>query len=100
LGAKRDQIFASYVQHMLKRRGASKRYQPEQVTHWLTYLAQQMKRQNQTLFYIEQMQPDWLSNNRMLRVYDWLAVRLPGVLMGILISLAISLFIFGRFDSG
>jgi DNA polymerase III delta prime subunit len=60
LEAKREQLFASYVQHMLKRRGASKRYQPEQITNWLTYLARQMKRQNQTVFYIEQMQPDWL----------------------------------------
>ena len=61
LEAKRKQIFASYVQYMLKRRGVSKRYQPEQITHWLTFLAGQMKRQHQTIFYIEQMQPDWLS---------------------------------------
>ena len=94
LGAKREQIFASYVQHMLKRHGASKRYQPEQITHWLTSLARQMKRQNQTLFYIEQMQPDWLSGDRMLRVYNWLAVRLPDVLMGILVCFIISVFIF------
>ena len=68
LRAKREQIFASYVQHMLKRRGASKRYQPEQITHWLTCLARQMKQQNQTLFYIEQMQPDWLPGGRVQRI--------------------------------
>ena len=55
LEAKREHIFASYVQHMLKRRGASKHYQPDQITHWLTYLARQMKQQNQTVFYIEQI---------------------------------------------
>ncbi len=70
--AKREQIFAAYVQHMLKRRGASKRYKPERVLHWLSYLARQMKRQNQTLFYIEQMQPDWLS--REWRHYMYLAL--------------------------
>ncbi len=98
LGAKREQLFASYVQHMLKRRGAETRYQPERITHWLTSLARQMKRQNQTIFYLEQMQPDWLSGNRMLGVYDWLGVRLPDVLMGVLVSLTISVFIFGGFD--
>jgi hypothetical protein len=92
LGAKREQLFASYMQHMLKRRGASKRYQPEQITHWLTCLARQMKRQNQTLFYLEQMQPDWLSDNRMLGVYNWVAVRLPDVLMGMLVILIINMF--------
>ncbi len=44
LEAKQEQIFAFYVQHMLKRRGVSKRYKPEQITHWLTYLARQMNR--------------------------------------------------------
>ena len=95
LGAKREQIFASYVRQMLKRRGASKRYQPEQITHWLTSLAWQMKWQNQTIFYLEQMQPTWLPSNRMLRVYDWLAVRLPGVLMGMLVSLTLFFISFG-----
>jgi hypothetical protein len=92
LSDKREQIFASYMQQMLKHRGTSKRYQPEQITHWLTSLAQQMKRQNQTLFYLEQMQPDWLSNNRMLWMYNWFAVRLPGVLMGMLVGLTINVF--------
>jgi hypothetical protein len=92
LNAKREQIFASYIQQMLKRRGPSKRYQPEQITHWLTSLAQQMKRQNQTLFYLEQMQLDWLSVNRMIWIYNWFAVRLPGILMGILVSLTINVF--------
>jgi hypothetical protein len=93
LSAKREQLFASYMQQMLKRRGPSKRYQPEQITHWLTCLAQQMKRQNQTLFYLEQMQPDWLLNTRMLWMYNWFAVRLPGVLMGMLVSLTITVLI-------
>ncbi len=87
--AKREQIFASYVQHMLKRRGASKRYKPERVMHWLTYLARQMKRQNQTLFYIEQMQPDWLSTKWRHYTYRALAGGVLGGLIGLGVDMAI-----------
>jgi NACHT domain len=90
LGMKQEQVFASYVQRMLTHRNTRTRYTPQQTIHWLSYLAGQMKRQSQTVFYIEQMQPDWLSGTRMLRAYDRWAVRLPGVLIGILISLAIT----------
>jgi NACHT domain len=92
LGRKQERVFASYVQRMLTRRSTSRRYTPEQTTHWLRSLAAQMKRQSQTIFYLEQMQPTWLSDHRMLEAYDWLAVRLPGVLMGILVSLTINGF--------
>jgi MFS family permease len=77
------------VQHMLKRRGASKRYQPGQITHWLTYLAGQMKRQNQTIFYIEQMQPDWLPKKWQCYVYHALAGGISGGLLCGLIGAAV-----------
>jgi eukaryotic-like serine/threonine-protein kinase len=90
LGMKQEHVFASYVQRMLTHRNTSMRYTPQQTIHWLSYLAGQMKRQSQTVFYLEQMQPNWLSGTRMFRAYDRWAVRLPGVLIGILVSLAIS----------
>jgi hypothetical protein len=89
LEAKREQIFASYVQHMLKRRGASKRYKPKQITHWLTYLAGQMKQQHQTVFYIEQMQPDWLLKVWPRSFYRALAGGVTGGLLCGLIGAAI-----------
>jgi hypothetical protein len=95
LERKQEQIFTSYVQRILTRRSISTRYTPEQTTHWLSSLAGQMKRYSQTIFYIEQIQPDWLSGNRMLRVYNWLGVRLPGVLMGVIVYLTISAFLVG-----
>jgi DNA polymerase III delta prime subunit len=57
---KQEQVFASYVQRMLTRRTPNTRYTPQQTMHWLSWLAQQMKRHNQMEFYIERMQPDWL----------------------------------------
>src|SRR5258708_13196934 len=87
-------VFASYVQRMLTRRSTGSPYTPEQTTHWLTHLAQQMKQQRHTIFSIEYMQPDWLPKGRSLRVYEWLGVRIPGCLMGVLVSIPIFLFFY------
>ncbi len=89
-GIKREQLFAAYVQRMLSRRETSTHATREQTIHWLCRLASQMRRQSQTVFYIEQMQSDWLSGAQVLQAYRSLAVWLPGVLMGILVSVAIS----------
>jgi hypothetical protein len=97
-GMKQERVFAFYVQRMLTRRNISERYTPRQTIHWLSYLADQMKRQSQTVFYIEHMQPNWLSGTRMFRAYGWWAVRLPGVLIGILVSLAINTFLITYID--
>jgi hypothetical protein len=37
--------------------------------HWLTWLAKQMKQRNQTQFYIERLQLDWLSKSRQGQFY-------------------------------
>jgi hypothetical protein len=91
LPARRRQIFATYVQRMLNRQRKRTRATPEQTVHWLTYLARQMREHNQTIFYLEQLQPDWLTPQDR-HTYAWSAVRLPDTLLGMLVSL--SLFIF------
>ncbi len=70
-------IFAKYVESLLERREQSKRWQPKQVIHWLTFLAKQMKQRNQTQFLIERLQTDWLSNSRQCQLYT-------GILCGLL----------------
>ena len=87
LPAKQQQIFATYVERMLTSRGATTRYTLEQMRRWLSFQAQKMKRRGQTIFYIESIQPDWLVDERMLRKYEWLAIRLPYILIGVLVSL-------------
>jgi serine/threonine protein kinase/GTPase SAR1 family protein len=89
LRMKQEQIFASYVQRALTRRSTGTRYTHQQTMHWLSYLAGQMRRQSQTVFYIEQMQPTWISGAGMFEAYRWLAVRLPGVLIGLLVTLVV-----------
>jgi eukaryotic-like serine/threonine-protein kinase len=61
----RQEIFATYTERMLQRRGTSKRYTPGQTTSWLSWLASQLVRHRQTAFYIEQLQMDWLPPHRL-----------------------------------
>jgi hypothetical protein len=48
-----------------------------------------MQRHNQTVFSLERLQPDWLPGSQLLRAYHRWAILLPGVLIGVLVSLAI-----------
>ncbi|GER90925.1 hypothetical protein KDW_50870 [Dictyobacter vulcani] len=95
LEAKRQQIFATYVQRMLTRRGTSTSHPPAPTIQWLAYLARQMKQQNQSVFYIEHIQPDWLEEPRTQRIYERLAIQFIGMCIGILISLVVSFLFLG-----
>ena len=52
-------LFDTYIDRMLQRR-SSKKYPPEKVKLWLSFLAKQLVRESQTVFLIERMQPSWL----------------------------------------
>ena len=56
----RQQVFEHYVERMLTRRGVSKYASREQTLRWLTFLAKRMQQSNQTVFYPQRLQPDWL----------------------------------------
>jgi TIR domain-containing protein/NACHT domain-containing protein len=76
-------VFARYVEHMLKRRGQSKRWEPEQVVRWLTFLAGQMRQDGQTVFAVENLQPIWLSEKWRI-LYQWCVRLVIGLLVGLL----------------
>ena len=82
---RKPQIFTRYTQRMLQRRSARSRYSPQQTVHWLSYLACQMKRQGQTIFYVERMQPIWLQKKWQRRLYHGIIV---GPICGLLVGLA------------
>lgn len=83
LAAQRQQLFAAYVQRMFKRRKVDPRYSFQQTERWLAWLAKQMAAHNQTEFYIEQMQPDWLPEDHTRRIYRVTA----GLFFGFFIAL-------------
>lgn len=64
LEAQRQQVFKTYVYRMLHRRRPRTYYKPEQTERWLTWLAHQMKQHNQSIFFLEQLQPNWLPDRR------------------------------------
>jgi DNA polymerase III delta prime subunit len=87
-----QQIFASYVEQMVERKGDVVRYPLKSTREWLSWLARQMRERNATVFYLEHLQPDWLTPAQQ-RIYIWLAVRLPGVLLGVLASIGVMLLV-------
>jgi serine/threonine protein kinase len=89
-----QQVWDDYIQRMTERRGNSKHYPLEQTRSRLGWLARQMRTHNQTVFYLEQMQPDWL-DTRQRRIYEWLGVCLPATIIGALVSILIGWFFLG-----
>jgi len=79
-----QRLFGAYVERMFTRRGASPQYSREQTVSWLAWLARGMRRQGQSIFLIERLQPEWLASYTTLRQYV-LIDRLAG---GLLIGLA------------
>jgi len=56
----RKQIWNDYVQRMVDLKGDAKAYPLQPTLVALHWLAQEMRKHNQTSFFLEQLQPDWL----------------------------------------
>ncbi|MGQ4648090.1 TIR domain-containing protein [Lyngbya aestuarii] len=62
---RRKQLFDAYIERMFRRPTRLKveqRYSEVQTKRWLTWLAQRMVQESQTVFLIEEMQPRYLKN--------------------------------------
>jgi eukaryotic-like serine/threonine-protein kinase len=87
--ARRQRVFATYIERMLQRRGTETRYSSQQIMKWLIWLAGQMVRRSQTEFYIERMQPDWLPGRWSYWLYLALAVWPTSAFIGLLTGIII-----------
>lgn len=92
------QVWTDYVERTVREKGSERQgkqdvpvkcYSLEQTHCWLSWLAQQMREHNQTLFYGEYLQEDWLPATQQ-RAVKWLVIRLPAMLLGVLISLLLT----------
>jgi len=113
LEERRDRLFANYVDAMLHRRALEPRYPAEktkamikrranesdyvrypqdQTKHWLSWLAWRMKKHNQTLFYIERLQPDWLAQGQR-SLYTLVVGLVVGLVFGLAVGLVFGLVI-------
>jgi len=76
---RRRHLLAGYVERMLQRRARSRSpTPPAQTLRWLGWLARSMRDHDQTVFYLEQLQPDWLPSHRQ----QWLVTTGFAVIVG------------------
>jgi eukaryotic-like serine/threonine-protein kinase len=87
---RRQQLFATYVDRMFQRRSTRTPYTRPQTERWLTWLAWQMTQHNQTVFYLERMQPTWLPDRlrSRLRNVRRRTMRRTGLFIGLFCMLA------------
>ena len=58
---RRKMLVASFVDTMFQRRSTDSRYTRRQAVHWLSELAGAVTRNNETVFYLENLRPQWLA---------------------------------------
>ncbi|MDH3600860.1 MAG: hypothetical protein OEU26_14635, partial [Candidatus Tectomicrobia bacterium] len=88
--AGRRTLFQNYVQQMFRRRPlpAGTKYVPAQAMQWLSQMGNHMG--NETDFYIERLQPTWLTPQNQQR-YKWLTKLLGGLTVGLSFGLVVGL---------
>jgi hypothetical protein len=64
LEQRRRRLFASFIDAMFKRRSAETRYSRRQTLSWLGSLAHALTRNEQTVFYLENLREEWLPTRR------------------------------------
>jgi hypothetical protein len=93
---RRDHLFGSYVNQMLRRRATERRYTPEQTVHWLSWLADQMADHGQIVFYLEGLQIDWLPQRQRWAIracYELVVGLVVGLAFGLLVALQSGLWL-------
>jgi DNA polymerase III delta prime subunit len=77
-----EQIWMDYVQRMVARKGDAQRYPLHGTTARLSWLASQMRQRNQSIFFLEYLQPDWLPRRQRI-LYQWSVWLFFGLVMGL-----------------
>lgn len=93
-------LFDTYIERVLQRRGPNLPYPKDKTLHWLSWLAQRMVQESQTVFLIEKMQPSWLQSRAERREYRIRNFLIVGLIVGLIFGLIAGLIaglIFGLF---
>jgi hypothetical protein len=90
-------LFDTYIDRRLAR-GAASEYSKDLVLRWLSWLADKMVREKQTIFLIEKMQPTWLQTINEERAYRIKAFIFSGLIVGLSVGLSVGV-ISGRIFS-
>ncbi len=97
IAALERQMWIDYVAHMTEQKGGAGHYSLQQTDLWLSWLARNLQKHYQTVFYLERVELDWLPDSLRPRAF-WLTMRLPIILLGMLSSCIIGLFSQTVFD--
>ncbi|MCT7957042.1 NACHT domain-containing protein [Laspinema palackyanum] len=96
LEARRRWLFDAYINQMWYRHFPEKGpYHKEAMMHWLSWLAQLMHQESQTLFFLDRLQPKWLES-RLQKQIPWgvglLFGLIGGTIVGMLLWLTVGFF--------
>jgi hypothetical protein len=84
--AQRRHLFETYTQRMFERR-VNQGFTNEQTLHYLKWLAGRMAERKQSVFYIENLQIDWIAGDRARRLYRVIGRTSFGALMGLAVGI-------------
>ncbi len=93
---RRKQLFNAYIERMFRRPTRLKveqRYSESQTKRWLTWLAQRMVQNSQTVFFIEVMQPTWLQTFDKRILYRLGSLLISGLMSGLMGGLILGLIL-------
>jgi len=89
--ARRRHLFDAYMQQMFKRRRVDQPYSPTQTIAWIGWLAQRMTHHAQTVFLIENLQPEWLPTRTQQDIFRLIFRLIVGLLVGLTFGLLVGL---------
>jgi hypothetical protein len=89
---RRARLYAAYVDRAFRRRSAETRYTRAQCERLLAWLAKEMTAHEQTVFYLERMQPDWLPTRVERWTVTWGAAIASGLISALCGGLVFDLF--------
>lgn len=81
----KKEIFNAYIKRMFKRIARTKKkiFNKRDTLHWLSWIAKQMKTRNQSVFYLENLQPSMLESKKREKLYSFLRTLFFGIFFGI-----------------
>ncbi len=86
--ARREHIFHLYVERMFERKESrSSPFGKGQTIGWLSWLAQKMKEQSQSMFMVENLQPNWLSLTEQRLTYETAVALSVGLIFSLVFGL-------------
>ncbi len=87
----RKQLFDTYIKRMFERRSENVAFKKQHALHWLSRLAARMLVHNTIPYMLEDMQPEWLGEEKQIQRYNLICALFIGLLGEVSIGLPFGL---------